>query len=200
VESEVSQASTTTSDVPQGVQEEVIDLDEHAEGRRARDDDDEAAEDDPEVLAGMMAGFKAVNGDASADDDQQTTITEGKKRFGGGSDKGDEDDGDDGEGSDVIAGADAANGDEPSPGANDDDNRLVPWVAVGPGIKRDYEIAGRNDLPPIEHPRNGSTSVPATINLYDTVPTVLRILGLPRSAMPSLSAHAKSVDEIFASP
>ena len=84
--------------------------------------------------------------------------------------------------------------------ANDDDNRLVPWVAVGPGIKRDYEIAGRNDLPPIEHPRNGSTSVPATINLYDTVPTVLRILGLPRSAMPSLSAHAKSVDEIFASP
>lgn len=81
--------------------------------------------------------------------------------------------------------------------ANDDDNRLVPWVAVGPGIKRGYEIVGRNDLPPIQFPRNGAPSVPAAINLYDTVPTALRILGLPRSAMPSLSAHAKSVDEIF---
>lgn len=121
----MSQASTTTSDVPQGVQEEVIDLDEHAEGRRARDDDDEAAEDDPEVLAGMMAGFKAVNGDANADDDQQTTTPAGKKRFGGGSDQGDEDDGDDGGGDDAIAGADAADGADPRPGANDDDDRVV---------------------------------------------------------------------------
>lgn len=81
--------------------------------------------------------------------------------------------------------------------ANDDDNRLVPWVIVGPGIKRGYEIVGRNDLPPIRNPRNGGPSVPAAINLYDTVPTILRILGLPRSAMPSLSVQAKSVDEVF---
>ncbi|MFA5854007.1 MAG: alkaline phosphatase [Patescibacteria group bacterium] len=81
--------------------------------------------------------------------------------------------------------------------ANDDDNRLVPWVAVGPGIKRDYEIEGRTDLPPIKRPRNGKTSVAATMLLYDTVPTVLRILNMAPDSIPNLSPHAKSVDEIF---
>jgi arylsulfatase A-like enzyme len=81
--------------------------------------------------------------------------------------------------------------------ANDDDNRLVPWVAVGPGIKRDYEIAGRSDLPPIKHPRNGKTSVAATMLLYDTAPTIQRILNMAPDSIPNLSPHAKPVDEIF---
>ena len=62
-------------------------------------------------------------------------------------------------------------------GANDDDNRLVPWAIVGPGIKAGHEILGHVDL-------------------VDTVPTILRILGIPTSAIPTMSGS--SIDEVFA--
>ncbi|HTK59944.1 MAG TPA: alkaline phosphatase family protein [Candidatus Baltobacteraceae bacterium] len=64
-------------------------------------------------------------------------------------------------------------------GANDDDNRRVPWIAVGPGIKPGHQIA-------------------ADIRLEDTAPTILRILGIPTSSIPTLTGV--SVDEIFVRP
>lgn|GEM_PF-2520710 len=64
-------------------------------------------------------------------------------------------------------------------GANDDDNRRVPWIAVGPGIKPGHQIA-------------------ADIRLADTAPTILRILGLPSSSISTLTGV--SVDEIFVRP
>ncbi len=77
-------------------------------------------------------------------------------------------------------------------GDNDDDNRLVPWIAVGPGIKKGHEIAGRSDLAPIR-----AGSITPAILLVDTVPTILRYLGVSESSIPTLSKHATSVDEIF---
>ena len=77
-------------------------------------------------------------------------------------------------------------------GHNDDDNRLVPWIAVGPGIKKGHEIAGRSDLAPIR-----AGSITPAILLVDTVPTILRYIGVSTSSIPTLSKHATSVDEIF---
>jgi len=62
-------------------------------------------------------------------------------------------------------------------GANDDDNRLVPWVIVGPGIKAGHEIQ-------------------ASVRLVDTAPTILRILGIPASSIPTLSGV--EISEVFA--
>ncbi|MEK7545922.1 MAG: alkaline phosphatase family protein [Patescibacteria group bacterium] len=59
------------------------------------------------------------------------------------------------------------------------DDRLVPWVAVGPGIKPGHEIR-------------------ASIRLADTAPTILRLLGIPASSIPTLTGV--SVDEIFVRP
>lgn len=81
--------------------------------------------------------------------------------------------------------------------ANNDNNRLVPWVIVGPGIKMDHEIEGRDDLHPIARPSDGNPSVAPAILLYDTVPTILRIFDMPASSLPDMSSNAKSVDEIF---
>lgn len=81
--------------------------------------------------------------------------------------------------------------------ANNDNNRLVPWVIVGPGIKIDHEIEGRDDLHPIARPSDGNPSVAPAILLYDTVPTILRIFDMPASSLPDMSSNAKSVDEIF---
>ncbi|WKZ29493.1 MAG: alkaline phosphatase family protein [Patescibacteria group bacterium] len=81
--------------------------------------------------------------------------------------------------------------------ANNDNNRLVPWVAVGPGIKMDHEIEGRDDLHPIARPSDGNPSVAPAILLYDTVPTILRIFDMPASSLPDMSPNAKSVGEIF---
>lgn len=53
-------------------------------------------------------------------------------------------------------------------GGNTDGSRQVPWVAVGPGIAAGHEI------------RTG-------VRLLDTAPTVLRLLGIPASAMPRLA-------------
>jgi hypothetical protein len=64
-------------------------------------------------------------------------------------------------------------------GANDDDNRRVPWIAVGPGIKPGHQIT-------------------ADIRLADTAPTILHILGLPTSSISTLTGV--SVDEIFVRP
>ena len=64
-------------------------------------------------------------------------------------------------------------------GANDADNRRVPWIAIGPGIKPGHRIA-------------------SAIRLVDTAPTILRILGIPASSIPTLSGV--SVDEIFIRP
>ena len=64
-------------------------------------------------------------------------------------------------------------------GANDDDNRRVPWIAVGPGIKPGHHIQ-------------------ADIRLADTAPTALRILDLPTSSIPTLTGV--SIDEIFVRP
>ncbi len=81
--------------------------------------------------------------------------------------------------------------------ANNDNNRLVPWVIVGPGIKMDHEIKGRDDLYPIARPSDGNPSVAPAILLYDTVPTILRIFDMPASSLPDMSSNAKSVNEIF---
>lgn len=62
-------------------------------------------------------------------------------------------------------------------GANDDDNRLVPWVAVGSGVKAGHEIA-------------------ASVELVDTAPTILRLLDIPLSSIPTLSGAP--IDEILA--
>jgi len=64
-------------------------------------------------------------------------------------------------------------------GANNPDNLTVPWVIVGPGIKSGYEIQ-------------------TTVRLVDTAPTILRILGIPASSIPTLSGT--SVDEVFVRP
>lgn len=64
-------------------------------------------------------------------------------------------------------------------GANDDDNRRVPWVAVGPGIKPGHQIA-------------------ADIRLADTAPTILRILGIPASSIPTLTGVP--IAEVFVRP
>jgi predicted AlkP superfamily pyrophosphatase or phosphodiesterase len=61
-------------------------------------------------------------------------------------------------------------------GANNPDNLTVPWIIVGPGIKQGYEIQ-------------------ASVRLVDTAPTILRILGIPASSIPTLSGV--SVDEVF---
>lgn len=61
-------------------------------------------------------------------------------------------------------------------GADDADNRRVPWVAIGPGIKAGHEIR-------------------ADVRLVDTAPTLLRILGLPNSSIPNLSGV--EISEIF---
>jgi len=66
-----------------------------------------------------------------------------------------------------------------SHGDDTPDNRLVPWVAVGPGIKPGHVIQ-------------------AKIRLVDTAPTILRILGIPTSSIPTLSGV--SVGEIFVRP
>ena len=57
-----------------------------------------------------------------------------------------------------------------------DSDQLVPWIAVGPGIKAGYEIRG-------------------TIRLIDTAPTILRILGMPAEAMPD--AEGAVIEEIL---
>jgi hypothetical protein len=61
-------------------------------------------------------------------------------------------------------------------GANDADNRRVPWVAVGPGIKPGHQIQ-------------------APVRLVDTAPTILRILGIPASSISTLSGA--EISEIF---
>jgi hypothetical protein len=79
-----------------------------------------------------------------------------------------------------------------SHGQDNDDNRFVPWVAVGPGIKQGLKIVGRNDLTPIK----GGVIKP-TILLIDSVPTILHMLGISESAIPTLSITAKPVDGIY---
>lgn len=81
-----------------------------------------------------------------------------------------------------------------SHGSDNDDNRLVPWVAVGPGIKSGYAIEGRDDLHATKH-----VSKPAIL-LVDTAPTILSILGLSASSISTLSPDAKSIDDIFIQP
>lgn len=75
---------------------------------------------------------------------------------------------------------------------DNDDTWLVPWVAVGPGIKRGYEIVGRSDL----KPARGGVIQP-TILLIDTVPTILALLGIPETSIPTLSKDAHAVAEIL---
>ncbi len=69
---------------------------------------------------------------------------------------------------------------------------LVPWVAVGPGIKPGYEIVGRPEL----MPAHGGVLKPRIL-LADTVPTILRLLKLSPNAIPTLSKRARTIDEIF---
>jgi len=64
-------------------------------------------------------------------------------------------------------------------GRDDADNRSVPLAIVGPGIEPGHRIAGR--------PR-----------LVDVTATVLRILGIPPSSIPTLSGAA--IDEVFIRP
>lgn len=64
-------------------------------------------------------------------------------------------------------------------GRDDADNRLVPLAIVGPGVKPGHRIAG--------HPR-----------LVDVTATVLHILGVPASSIPTLSGV--SIDEVFVRP
>lgn len=126
----MSLPSNTDEGVTPGT-DEVVDLDEHAEGRDRRgDDDDEAAQDDPEVLAGMMAGFKAVTGNDQIPDTLKDVQTEGKQRFGGGSDKGDEGDDDDDQGN--QPGGDAGDGGEggQQPSNTDDDRPVFGGLTV----------------------------------------------------------------------
>lgn len=77
---------------------------------------------------------------------------------------------------------------------DNDDTRLVPWVAVGPGIKRGYEIVGRSDLTP-----DDAATIQPSILLIDTVPTILHLLGIPASSIPTLSKSARSIDGIHES-
>jgi hypothetical protein len=78
-----------------------------------------------------------------------------------------------------------------SHGDNNDDNRYVPWVAVGPGIRRGHEIVGRDDQMPIK-----GGAIKPTILLIDTVPTILHLLGLSEASLPTLSITAKRIDGI----
>lgn len=64
-------------------------------------------------------------------------------------------------------------------GADDADNRRVPWVAVGHGIRKGHEIRGQ-------------------VRLADTAPTILRLLGIPASSLPSMTGTELS--EIFLRP
>lgn len=64
-------------------------------------------------------------------------------------------------------------------GKNDADNRLVPLAIVGPGVKPGHRIAGK--------PR-----------LVDVSATVLHILGIPPSSIPTLSGVP--IDEVFVRP
>lgn len=61
-----------------------------------------------------------------------------------------------------------------------DSDRNIPWIVVGPGIKVNYEITG-------------------SVDLMDTAPTILRIMGLdPKTLLPD--AEGKVVEDIFANP
>lgn len=77
-------------------------------------------------------------------------------------------------------------------GFNDDDDRLVPWVIVGPGIAKGVEIAERSGLSPI---MNGGTH--PSILLIDTVPTVLALLGIPETSIPTLSREARPIEDLL---
>jgi predicted AlkP superfamily pyrophosphatase or phosphodiesterase len=63
-------------------------------------------------------------------------------------------------------------------GRDDDDNRLVPLAIVGPGVKAGHEIA-------------------SPVRLVDVSATVLRLLGLPAEAIPTLSGA--EISEILGS-
>ncbi len=76
---------------------------------------------------------------------------------------------------------------------DNDDTELVPWVALGPGLKRGYEITARSDAP------TTSQGTHPTMLLVDTVPTILALLGLPETSIPTLSKQAKPVEGIYAS-
>lgn len=79
-----------------------------------------------------------------------------------------------------------------SHGQDNDDNRFVPWVILGPGIRQGFQIAGRDDQMPIK----GGHITP-TILLIDTVPTILHLLGIPESSIGTLSFTAKQVKDIL---
>ncbi len=75
---------------------------------------------------------------------------------------------------------------------DNDETWLVPWIAVGPGIKRGYAIAPRSGL----KPARGGRATPAML-LIDTAPTVLRLLGIPETSIKTLSKDAVPIEGIL---